>query len=175
MSAYTRALYFAEGAHAAQKRRYTGEPYIQHPIEVAYILRAHGVVDDTSQQVALLHDTLEDCEGVTEELLRRLFPDPVVEAVVELTDVFTATNYRGFPREKRKMLERLRLGEAGEVAQTVKVADCISNARSILAHDPNFARVYLREMRLLLPYLTLAPASLRDELQVFLDVAPIGA
>jgi hypothetical protein len=45
-------------------------------------------------------------------------------------------------------------------AQTIKLADLISNTRSIMEHDEAFARTYLEEKRLLLEVMTKADAGL---------------
>ena len=50
-----------------------------------------------------------------------------------------------------------------EEAQTIKVADLIDNCHDIVDNDPHFARVYLREMELLLNSLNKADPSLLQE------------
>jgi hypothetical protein len=45
----------------------------------------------------------------------------------------------------------------------VKLADLIANSRSIMAHDPTFARVYLEEKRMLLEVLSRGDATLMAE------------
>jgi (p)ppGpp synthase/HD superfamily hydrolase len=61
MMGYEKARLFAKAAHAAvgQMRKYTDEPYIVHPVEVAGIVRYWGGTD-TMCVAALLHDVLED-------------------------------------------------------------------------------------------------------------------
>lgn len=61
---------FADNQHKEQFRK-SGEPYIIHPVQVAYIL-ATLELDDSTICAALLHDVLEDTE-VTKEELRRAF------------------------------------------------------------------------------------------------------
>ena len=69
----TRARLFATAAHAAvgQLRKYTHEPYIVHPAEVASIVKT---VAHTEAMIAAawLHDTVEDT-GVSIELIRAEF------------------------------------------------------------------------------------------------------
>lgn len=52
------------------------------------------------------------------------------------------------------------LGAASAEGQTIKLADLIDNSDSILAHDPKFAAVYLREKKELLEVLTQGDAGL---------------
>lgn len=145
-----RAHLFAKAAHEAvqQLRKYTGEPYIVHPIEVAGIVRSvpHS---DAMIAAALLHDTVEDTE-VTIADIEREFGAEVAVMVGWLTDVSRPEDGN---RAVRKAIDRLHTAEAPAEVKTIKLADLISNSKSILAHDPVFARVYLREKAALLEVL----------------------
>ena len=153
MTLVEHARIFATAAHAAvgQTRKYTGEPYVVHPIEVASIVKNAGGTE-AMVAAALLHDVLEDT-GVTFDLLVDQFGSEVAELVLWLTDVSRPEDGN---RSTRKALDRQHSAAAPADAQTVKVADLISNTRSIVAHDPSFAKTYLEEKRLLLDVLTKA-------------------
>lgn len=144
-----KARIFATAAHAAvgQKRKYTGEDYIVHPVHVAGIVAA---VPHTDEMVcaALLHDVLEDTK-VPEALLRTEFGDAVTDMVVWLTKVEVPGN-----RKVRKESELRRLYGAPAEVQTIKLADMISNTPSIVEHDPKFAKVFLKEKAELVEVLT---------------------
>lgn len=157
MTLVDRATVFATAAHAAvgQTRKYTGEPYIVHPIEVASIVKEAGGTE-AMIAAALLHDVLEDTD-VTFDLLIEQFGSEVAELVLWLTDISKPEDGN---RSTRKALDRQHSAAAPAEAQTVKVADLISNTRSIVAHDLNFAKVYLEEKRLLLNILTKANPNL---------------
>lgn len=146
-----RARLFATAAHAAvgQLRKYTFEPYIVHPAEVAEIVRS---VPHTEAQLAAawLHDVVEDT-GVSIELIREEFGREVADLVGWLTDVSRPDHGN---RAARKAIDRAHTAAAPAEAQTVKLADLISNTRSIVEHDPKFAVTYLQEKRLLLEVLT---------------------
>jgi len=154
-----RARVFATTAHEAvgQKRKYTDEPYIIHPTQVARIVQS--VPGHTAQMVAsaYLHDVIEDTK-VTEDELFVEFGEEVTNLVVWLTKI---TKPEDGNRAHRMNLERVRLGKAPAEAQTVKVADLIANAGSIMEFDPSFAKVYLKEKKELLDVLTKADATLR--------------
>jgi (p)ppGpp synthase/HD superfamily hydrolase len=154
-----KAKLFAEAAHDAvgQVRKYTNAPYIVHPIEVAEIVRS---VPHTDAMIcaALLHDVLEDTQ-VTEATLRIEFGDEVTDLVVWLTDVSTKEDGK---RAQRKALDREHLSKAPAEAQTVKVADLISNTKTIVKFDPEFAVIYLEEKLALLDVLTKADKTLRQ-------------
>ena len=146
-----RARVFATAAHAAvgQVRKYTFEPYIVHPAEVAKIVRDAGGTE-TMVAAAWLHDTVEDT-GVTIETIRAEFGTEVAELVGWLTDVSRPEHGN---RAHRKALDRAHSAAAPAEAQTVKLADLIANTRSIMEHDVAFAKTYLEEKRLLLEVMT---------------------
>lgn len=157
MSIVEKAKIFATAAHAAvgQTRKYTGEPYIVHPIEVSNIVAEAGGTD-AMVAAALLHDVLEDTD-VTVELLVDQFGSEVADLVLWLTDVSRPADGN---RSTRKALDRQHSAAAPASAQTIKVADLISNTHTIMAHDPGFAKTYLEEKRLLLDVLTKADSNL---------------
>jgi (p)ppGpp synthase/HD superfamily hydrolase len=157
MNTVERAKVFAIAAHAAvgQTRKYTGEPYVVHPLEVASLVESVGGTE-AMVAAALLHDVLEDTE-VTVDLLEEQFGSKVADLVLWLTDISRPEDGN---RNTRKALDRQHSAAAPAAAQTIKVADLISNTRSIVAHDPGFAKVYLEEKRLLLDVLTRADPTL---------------
>lgn len=142
---------FADKAHDKQKRKYTGERYIAHPIRVMNICRQY-TEDHTILAAALLHDVLEDTP-VT-KLKMKTFLDSNMEIkaaektlnlVVALTDVYTKEKFPWLNRNRRRMKETQRLGTIPGDAQTVKYADIIDNSIDITKNDPDFATVYLKE------------------------------
>lgn len=147
-------LYFATAAHAAVKqvRKYTGEPYIVHPIDVAntLVFSSKDVVKTEVIQAAFLHDVVEDT-GITNETIRSLFGDQVADLVAEVTDVSKPEDGN---RKTRKELDRQHLAKASRDGQNIKLADLISNTKSIAKYDPHFAKVYLKEKEALLEVLT---------------------
>lgn len=146
---YSRALTFVRIAHREQKRKYTDTAYLFHLLNVAELVST--VNDDlVILTAALLHDVIEDCE-VTAEALENLFGEEVAKLVVEVTDVSTLEDGN---REERKRLDREHLAGSSPEGATIKLADIIDNCPSVIAFDPAFAKVYLREKRLLLEILT---------------------
>ncbi len=165
MEMVERARVFATAAHAAvgQVRKYTFEPYIVHPAEVASIV---ATVAHTEEMLAAawLHDTVEDT-GVTIEVIRAEFGAEVAELVGWLTDVSRPEHGN---RAHRKALDRAHSAMAPAEAQTVKLADLIANTRSIMAHDEAFARTYLEEKRLLLEVMTKGDPTLMAEARKYI-------
>jgi (p)ppGpp synthase/HD superfamily hydrolase len=161
MTLVEHARMFAHGAHFAvgQLRKYTNEPYIVHPAEVASIVAT--VPDATEEMLAAawLHDVVEDT-GVTLDQVHLLFGADVAKLVFWLTDVSKPEDGN---RAARKAIDRAHIAAAPAAAQTVKLADLISNTKSIVAHDPEFAKVYLEEKRLLLEVMTKGHPALMAE------------
>lgn len=145
------AQLFAQAAHGAtgQVRRYTGEPYIEHPAEVVALLKRAGVADDAMLAAAWLHDVVEDTR-IDLPLVRRNFGALVCAYVSGLTDVTTLADGN---RATRKRIECDRLSTEFAEVKTVKLADLISNTRSIREHDPKFWPVYRAEALALLDVL----------------------
>lgn len=147
-----KAQVYAMAAHAAvgQRRKYTNEPYIVHPAEVASIVAS--VPGSTPEMVAAawLHDVVEDT-GCTFTDIHMAFGIDIATLVDWLTDVSRPEDGN---RAVRKAIDREHTAQAPAEAQTIKLADLISNSRSIMAHDPKFAATYLEEKRQLLEVMT---------------------
>lgn len=149
------ALGFAAEAHTGQVRKYTGEPYINHPVEVMNIVKSVPHTEDMLC-AALLHDVVEDCD-VTIEEVDDLFGCAVRAMVADLTDISKPSDGN---REKRKTIDRFHTSESSWESKTIKLADLISNSKSICEHDKDFAKVYIKEKELLLEVLTEGDATL---------------
>ena len=96
-----------------------------------------------------------------------MFGEKVAELVGWLTDVSRPEQGN---RATRKAIDRAHTAMAPADAQTVKLADLISNTRSIMAHDVEFAKVYLAEKRMLLEVMTKGDATLMAEARKYIEV-----
>lgn len=163
-----RAKEFATRKHAEAKhvRKYTGEPYINHPAAVVEIVRS---VPHTEAMIAAawLHDVVEDTDTTLSEITD-LFGIEVGVFVENLTDVSKPEDGN---RTTRKALDREHTAKAVPPAKTIKLADLIDNSRSILERDPEFARVYFKEKALLLQVLTEGDRSLWLQARAIVDNA----
>lgn len=153
MSLLDKAIVLAADAHTGQRRKYDGLPYIVHPIEVMRITASASFVTEDMLCAAVLHDVVEDTWIDGWHVAQRISPS-VAELVMELTDKYVKDDYPHMNRRDRKAAERTRLAGISPEAQTIKLADLISNTASIVGHDPNFAVVYLREKQALLDVMT---------------------
>ena len=135
-------------AHADQRRKYTGLPYYEHCFEVANLVA--GVTNDNAViAAAFMHDVIEDTPFGFNDI-RLAFGDRVAKLVFEVTDVSVPEDGN---RRVRKLIDQAHLSESSPEGATIKLADIISNTQDIMQHDPNFAKVYLKEKRALLPLL----------------------
>ncbi|ECX2270217.1 HD domain-containing protein [Salmonella enterica subsp. enterica serovar Newport] len=151
MSSITKAHMFAAGAHGGigQKRKYTGEDYINHPVAVREIVAWHGGSIDM-QIAALLHDVVEDTK-VTIEMVREHFGDRVAEMVLALTNVARPEDGN---RIQRFIINVRELEQSLDMqTRVIKLADLLDNTSSIVSRDPEFSAIYLAEKELMLAVL----------------------
>ncbi|MEG1834919.1 MAG: bifunctional (p)ppGpp synthetase/guanosine-3',5'-bis(diphosphate) 3'-pyrophosphohydrolase [Oscillospiraceae bacterium] len=123
-----KAFELALNAHKAQLR-YSGQPYIIHPIAVSNILVDFGM-DAQSIEAALLHDTVEDTD-VTLDDLKREFGSEVaqlVDGVTKLGRVPLSTKEEQQAENIRKML--LAMSQDIRVI-IIKLADRLHNMRTL--------------------------------------------
>lgn len=141
------ALIYATAAHAAvgQRRKYTGDPYIVHPIRVRKIVYIYGG-DADMQAAAYLHDVVEDTDVDIADI-QDMFGKDIAEIVEGLTDVSRPEDGN---RDTRKAMDREHSANASYKAQFVKCADIIDNSKDIGENDPSFNVVYRKEMAILL-------------------------
>lgn len=160
-----RAAEFARKKHEGQKRKYTGEPYINHCRSVANQV---AMVTNNQDMIcaAWLHDTIEDTSTTAMEL-NELFGPRITQLVVELTDQYTL--FRDGNRAMRKQKECQRLSKISPEAQTIKLADLIDNTKSIVERDPEFAKVYLKEKENVLKVLTKGDSGLYEMAMISLN------
>jgi (p)ppGpp synthase/HD superfamily hydrolase len=141
------AKYFAIGAHGLQKRKYTNEPYWIHLQEVVNIL-SNYYPSIEAYIVAWLHDVVEDTWASSLDIQEH-FGENIAKWVSDLT--LPPKEFGN--RAKRYEFYNKGLINSCELVQTVKYADILHNTISISKYDPDFAKVYLEEIKKLLPYL----------------------
>lgn len=165
---------YAIDAHAAvrnkdgsmgQRRKYTNEPYISHPLAVAGLVATVPGATTEDIAAAILHDVPEDTakdRGMTRQeaigAIEMRFGSGVASKVDWLSDITTPEDGN---RRTRKRIECERLARAPASVQTIKIADLLHNSMSIVTNDLDFSVVYLPEKKDLLDNLTLGDVQLR--------------
>lgn len=136
-----RAYDFAAKAHEGVKRA-SGEPYIQHPLEVAEILLSMKP-DEDSIIAALLHDVLEDTEVEAEEIEAEFGETviPLLKGLEKLGKVY----YQGRERQIEN-LRKMFLAMAKDVRVIlIKLADRLHNMRTLQYVRPEKQRRIAQE------------------------------
>ena len=135
-----KAYNYAKEKHGTQCRK-SGEPYIIHPVQVAYILADIGL-DEATICAALLHDVVEDTE-VTHEDLVRDFGEEIATMVAGVTKLgelrYQASTEERQVENYRKMF--LAMGKDIRVI-IIKLADRLHNLRTLkyLRRDRQIAK-----------------------------------
>lgn len=131
-----KAYEFAKAKHEGQIRK-SGEPYIQHPIEVAYIC-AQLQSGPATIASAFLHDVVEDTDTTIEDIEREFNPEvaKIVDALTKIQRMklshMTAEDFEA--EDHRKIF----LGMAQDVRVIlVKLADRLHNLRTLDSLAPN--------------------------------------
>ena len=124
LSLLVRALAFASQKHSQQRRKdIDASPYINHPIALVSILAVEAGIEERDVLcAALLHDTLEDTQTTTEELIE-VFGTTIASIVTEVSDD------RGLKKKERKRLQISHAPHLSSAARLVKLADKIANLR----------------------------------------------
>ena len=118
------AMEFAAKAHEGQFRKGTRRPYIVHPIEVADIVSTM-TKDEEVICAAVLHDTIEDCSGITWDILKLRFGGRGAGMVAQENGGKSPSWGEG----KGATIKRLRT--APIEVQMIGLADKLSNMRDI--------------------------------------------
>ena len=132
-----KAYIFSAREHRGQVRS-SGEPYLVHPLNVAYIL-ADMRLDETSIAVGLLHDVLEDTL-TTKEKLQETFGEDVAELVDGVTKI-SRYAYVSKEEQQAETFRKMLLAMTTDLRVVlVKLADRLHNMRT-LQHLPEERRV----------------------------------
>ena len=154
-----RAYDLAQRAHKGTLRR-SGEPYIQHPLEVALLL-ADMCIDADGIAAALLHDVVEDTVYTLDDL-RRQFGNAIANIVDGVTKfnvlagkpVRRASDSQPLPsvdskrRQRAEAVRKMMLAMAEDPRVVVlKLADRLHNMRTLDAMNPVQQEYTARETR----------------------------
>jgi GTP diphosphokinase / guanosine-3',5'-bis(diphosphate) 3'-diphosphatase len=130
METVLKAAAFAAEKHRNQRRKDAeGSPYINHPIQLAYILVQARVEDPIVLAAALLHDTIEDTE-TTQEEIEIVFGHEIANIVAECTDD------KDLAKAERKQAQIDHAAKISPRAKLVKLADKIANVSDIIGAPP---------------------------------------
>jgi len=145
----TKTYQFAYSKHKGQFRK-SGEEYIIHPLNVAYIL-TDIYADIPTLQAALMHDVLEDC-ACTKEEMEEIFGREVtvlVQGVTKLSKINFSTENEYLIEYYKKII----VGISEDVRVIiVKLADRLHNMRTLWALPEAKQKIKAKEsMEILAP------------------------
>ena len=134
----TKAFNYAVSHHGDQKRK-SGEPYIIHPLQVAYILSTLGL-DDATICAALMHDLAEDTDVTIQDIAREFSPEiaDMVNGVTKLGKI----NYVSAEEEQVENYRKMFLAMGKDIRVIlIKLADRLHNMRTLkfLSRDRQIA------------------------------------
>ena len=123
-----RAYYYAENLHSGQMRE-SGEPYITHPLNVAYIL-ADMHADRDTICAGLLHDTLEDTKATKDEISHEF--NPTIAALVDGVTKLAKMNFSSKQEQNLANTRKIITGITDDVRIIIiKLADRLHNMRTL--------------------------------------------
>ena len=123
-----KAYVFSAQVHKGQLRR-SGEPYLIHPLEVAYLL-ADIKLDDVSVATGLLHDTVEDTY-TTIETIENLF-GPEIASLVDGVTKISKMSFHAIEEKQAENFRKMILAMAKDIRVIlIKLADRLHNMRTL--------------------------------------------
>ena len=138
------ALEFAAKKHRRQNRKGTTVPYVSHLLSVAGLVLESGGDEDLAI-AGLLHDAVEDAEGISGEemsvLIRSEFGDRVANIVDGCSDAKSSPGGSKPPWKSRKEAYLEHLKSASIDVLRVSIADKVHNARSIATDQDRLGEV----------------------------------
>jgi len=133
LSGLDEAYELASRAHSGQMRK-SGEPFVNHPLEVALIL-AELHLDTATLKAALLHDVVEDSDVDIKEV-RELFGDEVAELVDGVTKL-GKIEFESLSEQQSNNLRKMLIAMAKDIRVIlIKLADRLHNMRTLSALPP---------------------------------------
>lgn len=148
MTMYEKAVTLAIEKHTGQVRKFSGEPYVEHPIRVAQIVlkykESHSI--DILRTVAVLHDTVEDTDLTIVEV-EEMFGIEVAAMVEELTTPAHITKKEKGEYLKKKMTHMTSWG------LVIKLSDRLDNVSDLRHTSKQFRQSYIKETRAIISHL----------------------
>jgi len=128
-----KAYEFALRSHQGQSRK-SGEPFVNHPIEVCLIL-ASLHLDTATLKAALLHDTVEDSDVTLEEIHESFGSE--VAALVDGVTKLGRIEFESLSEQQSNNLRKMLIAMAKDIRVIlIKLADRLHNMRTLAALPP---------------------------------------
>ncbi len=139
-----RAYEFSDKAHAGQLRS-SGEPYVEHCLEVAFFL-AGMHMDSATIAAGLIHDVVEDTKFTLEDI-RREFGDEIADLVDGVTKI-GAVKFTSYEEQQVEYFRKMLLSMAKDIRVIlIKLADRVHNMRTLEHLPPEKRKRIAQETR----------------------------
>lgn len=132
-----KAYLFAKQAHGSQTR-YTGEPYITHPIAVAQIL-AQMRMDPPTLMAAILHDVVEDTPVTQADIIERFGKEvaDLVDGVTKLAQI----HFENYAQAQAENFRKMVMAMTSDIRIIlIKLSDRLHNMRTLHGLPPDKRR-----------------------------------
>lgn len=137
-----RAYIYSAKVHEGQMRL-SGEPYLTHPLEVAYIL-ADMKLDSVSIAAALLHDVIEDTHATLEEIKDMFGPD--ISHIVSGVTKLSSLAFDSLQARQAESMRRMILAMADDIRVVlIKLADRLHNMRTLHFHTDKQKKIKIAQ------------------------------
>ncbi len=137
-----KAYIFSAKAHEGQLRL-SGEPYLSHPLEVAYLLAKMGMGPVTVSS-GLLHDTVEDSAASLDDL-EEYFGEEVADVVNGVTKIGQLV-FGNKQTQQAEYIRKMILSMSHDIrVLLVKLADRVHNMRTLGFMEPAKQKRIARE------------------------------
>lgn len=125
---------YAKQHHQGQFRKYSGMPYITHPMRVAGRVSIYDQSTENMVAAAWLHDVIEDCDVSYEEFSLK-FGNDIAHIVYELTN--PSKNYPNLSRKERKAMDLEHIKDISKEAMIIKAFDRMDNLNESIGDSFN--------------------------------------
>ena len=137
-----KAYIFSAKVHEGQKRL-SGEAYLSHPLEVAWLL-TQMKMDLITIAAGLLHDTIEDTLA-TPEMIEKKFGPEVLKIVNGVTKI-SAIHFQSQEERQAENIRKMILAMSDDIRVIlVKLADRVHNMRTLGFHPPEKQKTIAQE------------------------------
>ena len=133
-----KALLFAKYSHLEQKRK-NGDPYYIHPLTMACQATAMGINDDNIIASILLHDVVEDCDVILDDL-------PVKEVIRNTVALLTFNpEHKTFATKEEKEQEKAEYYAKIKTSKEASMVKIIDRCHNVSSMAGVFSRAKLQE------------------------------
>lgn len=147
---FEKALEFAIKHHKGQYRKNSNMPYVWHVMCVAKNVEENKKSTNLELLLvaALLHDTYEDCENVTLEMIAKEFGFKVAALVEELSSDPEKIKEMGKTEYLKEKMTKM-----SSYAFVIKLSDRLDNVKDLSDAKPDFKEKYSKETSEILMHL----------------------